>query len=244
MLSHRGQEVFNVVVMGYNNLPASTQCQIDRILRPHQKYARAYVDNIVIFFKSLEKHLRHLHNVFCELTITRIILQPTKSFLVYLSVRLFKQRVNALGMATAKAKLAATTQLAFPCLLKDLEAYLGLTGYLRQYIPYYAQVARLFQEHKTLLNCSMDVGGNARQKVVARTYIITPTNRELNAFNHLQHFFLQPSILLHFNLSCQLYIDLNASKVLALEQWYIITKTIAHRQKRLLLSQSCSSANY
>ena len=41
-------------------------------------------------------------------------------------------------MATAEAKLAAILQLAFSRSLKDLEAYLGLIGYLRQYILYYA----------------------------------------------------------------------------------------------------------
>ena len=102
-------------------------------------------------------------------------------------------------MATAEAKLATILQLAFSRLLKDLKAYLGLTRYLRQYIPYYLQVAKPLQERKTLLNCSMNIGGNARQKVVARTYITTLTNRKLNAFYHLQQFFLQPSILLHYN---------------------------------------------
>ena len=115
-------------------------------------------------------------------------------------------------MATTEAKLAAITQLAFSRPFKNLEAYLGLTGYLTQYVLYYAQVARSLQEHKTLLNWSVNVEGNARQKVVARTYITTPTDRELNAFHHLQQLFLQPSILLHYHPSCQLYIDFDASK--------------------------------
>ena len=115
-------------------------------------------------------------------------------------------------MATVEAKLAAITQLAFSRSLKDLEAYLRLIGYLRQYILYYAQVARLLQECKTLLNWSMNVEVNACQKIVTRTYITTPTDRKLNAFHHLQQLFSQPSILLHYNPSRQLYINLDASK--------------------------------
>ena len=102
-------------------------------------------------------------------------------------------------MSTAEAKLAAITQLVFSRSLKDLEAYLELTGYLKQYIPYYVQVAKLLQKHKTLLNWSVNIRGNARQKVVARTYNITPTYRKLNAFHYLQQLFLQPSILLHYD---------------------------------------------
>ena len=201
VLSYCGQEVFNVAVTGYKNLPAYAQQQIDRILQPHQRYARAYNDDIVIFLKSLEEHLWHLQNIFQKLMMIQIILLPKKSFLAYPSVCLLEQRINALGMATAEAKLAAITQLAFPHSLKDLEAYLGQTGYLRQYILYYVQVARPLQEWKTLLNWFVNIGGNARQKVVARTYIITPTDRKLNAFHHLQQLFLRPSILLHYNSS-------------------------------------------
>ena len=47
---------------------------------------------------------------------------------------------------------------------------------------------------------------------MARTYILKPTDRELNAFYHLQQLFLRPLILLHYNPSCQLYINLDASK--------------------------------
>ena len=119
------------------------------------------MDDIVISSRSLEKHLKHLYSIFCDLTTTRIILQPTKSFLAYLSVHLFGQRVDALGMAIAEAMLAAITQLTFSRSLKDLEAYLGLTQYFKQYIPYYAQVARPLQERKTFLNCLVNVEGNA-----------------------------------------------------------------------------------
>ena len=120
-------------------------------------------------------------------------------------------------MATTEAKLAAIMQLAFSRLLKNLETYLGLTEYFRQYIPYYAQVARPFQERITLLNWSVNVESNARQKVVTRTYITIPTDRELNAFHHLQQLFLRPSILWHYNPSHQLYNDLDASKAFGFE---------------------------
>ena len=235
--------------MGYKNLPTYTQGQIDRILQPHQRYSRAYIDDIVIFLKLLEEHLRHLQNVFQELTAMQMILLPKKSFLAYSSIRFLGQRVDAVSMATAEAKLAAIMQLAFLCSHMDLKVYLRLTGYLRQYITYYAQVARPLQNCKTFWNWSVNVGGNARQKVVARTYISTPTNQELNAFHHLQQFFLQPLILSHYNLSCQLYINLHASKAfgfgaMVYHSKETITQDNGTPPKRCSLRQSCSSANY
>ncbi len=48
VVSHRGQESFNVAVMGYNNSPAYVQRQIDRLLRAYRAFAKAYVDDIVV----------------------------------------------------------------------------------------------------------------------------------------------------------------------------------------------------
>jgi hypothetical protein len=54
---HRGQEQFNVAVMGFKNSVSYVQRQIDRILRPVRYFARAYINDVVVFSKTLEEHL-------------------------------------------------------------------------------------------------------------------------------------------------------------------------------------------
>ena len=88
VVSHRGQETFNVTVMGFRNSPAYTQRQIDLLLRPVREFARAYVDDIVIFSRTLEEHEKHLHAVFSLLQKYNISIKPTKSFIGYPSVAL------------------------------------------------------------------------------------------------------------------------------------------------------------
>jgi len=88
---HQGQETFKVAVMGYRNSPAYIQRMINRILQRQRAYARAYVDNIVIFSNTLEEHLKHLHNVFVTLKRMGICLASEKSFLAYPSVQLLEQ---------------------------------------------------------------------------------------------------------------------------------------------------------
>lgn len=138
---HRGQETFKVAVMGFRNSPAYVQRMIDNILQNHRVYSRAYVDDITIYSMTKEDHIRHLHAVFTTLNALNIKLSPKKLFMGYPSIKLLGQRVDALGLSTAEEKLAAISQLEFPRTLKDLETYLGMTGYLRQYAPYYAQMA-------------------------------------------------------------------------------------------------------
>ena len=71
-----------------------------------------------------------------------IHLAPNKAFLGYLSVHLLGQRVDALGLATAEEKLAAIRNLEFSKTLAALDKYLGLIGYLKQYVLYYTAIAK------------------------------------------------------------------------------------------------------
>ena len=57
VVTHRGQETFNVPLMGYCNSPAYVQRQTDKLLREFKEFAKGYVDDIVIFSKTLQEHL-------------------------------------------------------------------------------------------------------------------------------------------------------------------------------------------
>lgn len=110
-------------------------------------------------------HVQHLHAVFKTLDERNIKLSPKISFIGYPSIRLLGQRVDTLGLSTAEEKLAAISQLEFPRTLIDLETYLGMTGYLRQYALYYGQIAEPLQKRKTMLirTLQKSIEGNARK---------------------------------------------------------------------------------
>ena len=169
----------------------------------------------MIFSNSFEEHLEYLHMVFQTLAQYNICLAPEKSFLGYPSVALLGQCVDAFGLATSADKLAAIARLAFPQTLRQLDHYLGLTGYLRQYVPYYAAVVRPLQQQKIALTQSLRhrlLKGNAQKNTASRLGIDVPTPKELNAFHHLQSMFLKPSTLVHFSPKQLLYIDMDTSK--------------------------------
>ena len=107
------------------------------MLRPFKDFAKAYIDDIIIFLKTLEEHLEHLEKVFTLFRQKRVSLAPTKSFIGYPLVRLLGQRVNTLGITTAEDKIKAISEKAFPEFLRDLEIYLGITGWLRYTIERY-----------------------------------------------------------------------------------------------------------
>ncbi|KAI0992618.1 hypothetical protein K3495_g15567, partial [Podosphaera aphanis] len=188
---------------------------IDTILREERKFARAYIDDIVIFSKTFRDHALHLRAVFSKLEKHFIHLSPKKCFINYPSVDLLGQRVDALGLSSDKEKLAAIANLQFPRTLKQLEHYLGLTSWLRQFIPKYAQKAAPLQKRKLALYKDLKekgfTQGPKRARQASKKHLDEPTNDELNAFQTLQKDFSKTTMLCHFNPELNLYADIDAS---------------------------------
>ena len=129
IVSHRGQETFNVPVMGCMNSIAYVQRKIDMILRGIN--AQAYIDDIVSGAQSFDEYIRDLRRLFTILVKFNVSISPTKTYLGYPDISLLGQKVNSFGLVTAEEKLRAISNLIYLVTLGDLEHYLGLTGYLR-----------------------------------------------------------------------------------------------------------------
>jgi len=150
------------------------------------------------------------------LTNVGILIKPPKAFLGYPSVQLLGQHVDSLGFATAEEKLEAIAQIEFPKTLKDLETYLGLTSWLRQYVPFYAAVSAPLQDRKTLLLKIAPTAGAPRKNFAAATRLYDPTSTKIVSFETLQSLYSTPTYLVHFSPARQLYMDLDSSKAFGL----------------------------
>lgn len=78
--------------MGYKNSPPYVQRQIDNMLREFRDFVRAYIDDIVVFSRTLEKHVNHLHQIFDLFSRLNISLNPKKSYLGYPTIQLLGQK--------------------------------------------------------------------------------------------------------------------------------------------------------
>lgn len=124
--------------MGYINSVAYVQRKINNIFWDIRECARIYVDDIVYEGRSLPDLITKLHVLFDIFLHYNILIQPTKSYLNYPDVTLLGQCVNSLGLSTSEENLKTVCLLKYSKTLKALKYYLGLTGYLRSYIHYYA----------------------------------------------------------------------------------------------------------
>ena len=78
-VTHNGLYEFNVMPFGLNNSGASFQRLMGHILRGLEyRFALIYIDDIVIFSKSIDEHLTHLEDVFRRLREASVKLNPKK----------------------------------------------------------------------------------------------------------------------------------------------------------------------
>ena len=113
--------------MKYKNFLVYVQRQIDRLLRLHRHYVKTYVDDIVIYFKTLDEHKTHLRSIFDMLKINNISIKSEKTFINYLTIHLLRQKVNFLKLTTIEKKLKTIFRLSYSKTLQSLEIYLKFT---------------------------------------------------------------------------------------------------------------------
>ncbi len=114
---------------------------MDQLFRDLKHFYRAFIDNIVIFLNIFEDHCQYLEEIFMLFWEKSVSINPEKSFIGYLSVELLGFYVDSLGLYIIEDRIQGFCDLEFPCILKDLECYLGTTRFLHPLIPYYIQLA-------------------------------------------------------------------------------------------------------
>jgi hypothetical protein len=131
-----------------------------------------------------------------------------------IEVKLLRHLVDAFGMATTQERVAAFKRITFPSTLQALEQYIGMTGWLRAYLPSYAHAVEPMQERKTQLleaRRKIDAVGG-KQKGYCAKIIYEPTPQGLAAFEKLQSMLTLPRFLVYFPLDRDLLLNSDASR--------------------------------
>ncbi len=84
------------------------------------------MNDIIIYFKILKKHLHYLSAIFSLFVKRNIFIKLSKVFLEYLTVQLLRQKVSSLRLTIDEEKLKVIVCLTFLHILKKLETYLEL----------------------------------------------------------------------------------------------------------------------
>ena len=144
VISHKKQEQFNVALMSFKNSSLYVQRQTNQMLRSYREFSKIYINDIIIFFKTFNEHVKHLRQIFRLFQQKRVNLTFIKSFLNYSFITLLNQRVNNLNLSISKKKIVIITFLQFSTSLRDLKYFFDLIDWLRHCINNYTQLTHFF----------------------------------------------------------------------------------------------------
>ena len=132
---------------GLTNAPAVFQRLMQQALmglNPEEgpDFLAVYIDDVLVFSRTLEDHMRHLSAVIHRLQEVGLKLKPKKCYFI-------RQSVEYLGHLITTHRLQPNPKLVqavqeFPVCqnLKNLYQFLGLSSYYSRFIPGYAKIAQ------------------------------------------------------------------------------------------------------
>lgn len=172
VVTHRGHECFNTVLMGFKTSVQHQQKLMDKAFKGIAwRFVCAYVDDILIYSKTFDEHLLHLDEVFRILSDLGITLKATKVYLGFHTIELLGFLVDRFGLTTTEAKSAAVQNMAFPKTLAEVEHFIGLSNWNRHLIPYYSQRIEPLQTYKTETLRAAPPTSRGRKSFTARTQV-------------------------------------------------------------------------
>src|SRR5436190_22457056 len=91
IISHHDLKIISIALMNYQESSSYAQHMMNMIFKFHKFFTHCYINDIIIFSKTLKNHFKHLNTVFNLFNELRITLKKVKIHLDYLSIILLNQ---------------------------------------------------------------------------------------------------------------------------------------------------------
>ena len=102
----------------------------------------AYLDDIIIFSKTLQEYLSHIRKVFKKLWLAKLSMKMSKCNFFSKEIQYLGHILSTTGIQPLSSKTHAIQHMQ-PCTTpKQVRAFLGLVGYYRKFIKGFAKIAK------------------------------------------------------------------------------------------------------
>jgi hypothetical protein len=140
--TQRGHFQRKVMPFGLTNAPATFQRMMDVVLSGLTwRFCLVYLDDIIVYSETFEKHLQHLKQVFERLREANLHLKAQKCHFCSAKVSYLGHVITPEGISPDPAKVSAILEAPPPKNTGELRSFLGLTGYYRRFIKGYAHIS-------------------------------------------------------------------------------------------------------
>ena len=137
-----GHYQFKVLIEGLTNAPATFQTVMNDIFKPYiRDFVVVYLDDIMVYSKTLKDHKKHVRLVLEVLRKERFYACLAKCEFAKPEIKFLGHIVGADGIKVNAAKIAAVEEWPAPTDVHKVRSFLGLANYFRKFIQGYAKLA-------------------------------------------------------------------------------------------------------
>ncbi|KAI1869633.1 uncharacterized protein JN550_005614 [Neoarthrinium moseri] len=136
-----GHYEYLVMPFGLTNAPASFQSMINHVLREYlDKFVVVYLDDILIFSKTLGEHKQHVRMILSKLQEANLLVNGEKSEFHQQKVTFVGYVVSPGEIRMEDSKIAAVKAWPTPTNVSEVRSFLGLANYYRMFIHQFGKI--------------------------------------------------------------------------------------------------------
>lgn len=159
--------MFNVLPFGLTTSVGSFIRGLNRILGPEvSEFVVPYVDDLLIFSRDPETHLKHLQIIFEKFRQSKITVKLSKCLFLRKQVKFLGHIITPSSIEMDPARITAVQDFRRPRNIKDLRAFLGLVNYDRRFVDHFSDLVHGLSD--LLKKGSKWKWGSEEQKVFER----------------------------------------------------------------------------
>ena len=137
-----GHYEFTVMPFGLTSAPATCQTFMNNVLREFlDDFVLVYLDDIMIFSRTEEEHLRHVQLVLQKLANADLYMKASKCKFAKTSTTFLGFSITHAGISVDPKKIEAILNWSPPTTITEVRAFLGFTGFYRRFVRNYATIA-------------------------------------------------------------------------------------------------------
>jgi hypothetical protein len=145
--THHGHFEYKVMPYGLTGAPATFQGVMNEVLASGlRKFVLVFIDDILIYSKTLEDHVQHIKHVFQMLLDNRLEVKKSKCAFAKRELSYLGHIISGAGVATDPKKIAPIVEWLAPINAKQLHSFLGMAGYYRKFVHGYGIISKSLTE--------------------------------------------------------------------------------------------------
>ena len=138
---HLGSTNISKYILDLHKLQHTTKKLMTGILKDFN-LANAYMDDIIIFSRTVEEQLDHMKQVFEKLRRTHLSMKLSKCYFLMKEIQYLGHILSSKGIRPLPLQMQAIKNMHPPKMPKQVCAFLGLVGYYRKFIRNFAKIAK------------------------------------------------------------------------------------------------------